>query len=104
MMLNPQTAAQILACRNVYSVGDTARHFGVSKGTVHNIWNGRTHGAVRPSEAPYVNRTRIPSSEIKEEAEHLLRAGTDIKEAAQRIGVSPNRIKREVAPTLLVFG
>lgn len=101
-MLNPQTAAQIKACKNVYSVRDTARHFNVSLGTVHNIWHGRTHGAVTPSEAPYVNRARKSASEIREDAEWLLRAGTPVEEVAERIGVSPKKIK-EVAPALLVF-
>lgn len=102
-MLNPRTAAQIKACRGVYSVGDTARHFQVSKGTVHNIWQGRTHSAVRPSEAPYVNRSRVPASQIREDAEWLLRAGTPVEEVAKRIGVTPSRLKKEVAPALLVF-
>lgn len=101
-MLDPRTAAQIKACQNVYSVRDTARHFHVSVGTVHNVWNGRTHGTVRPTETPFVNRARKTASEIREDAEWLLRSGECLETAAERIGVSARRIKREVAPALLV--
>jgi len=102
-MVDPRKAAQIKACRGVYSVRDTAKHFNVSVGTVHNIWQGRTHEAVRASEAPFVNRARVPASQIREDAEWLLRSGSSVEEAAQRIGVPAARIKKEVAPALLVF-
>lgn len=103
-MINPDTAGRIKACRGVYSVGDTAKHFGVSKDTVHRIWTEKAHTDVPVApETPYVNRSRVPASEVKEEATWLIRAGSTVEEAAQRIGVSPSRIKREVAPSLMVF-
>lgn len=102
-MINPRTAAQIKACKGVYSVRDTARHFNVSPGTVHNIWQNRTHSHVIATEAPYVNRAKVPSHVIKEDAEWLLSNGTPLDEVAARIGVSKESIMKEVAPALLVY-
>ena len=100
-MLNPDTAARIKACRGVYSVRDTARHFNVSVGTVQNIWHGRTHVQVSPTETPWVERRRRPVAEIQEEASFLLSTGSSVEETAQRLGVGQRRIK-EVCPLLIV--
>lgn len=103
-MLSPDLVARIKACKGVYSLNDTARHFTVSKDTVHRIWHRKAHTDVQAAtEAPYVKRARVPANEIREEAAWLLSAGTSVEEVAQQLGVSPNRIKREVGPSLMVI-
>ena len=103
-VINPDTAARIKACRGVYTLSDTARQFGVSKDSVHRIWQDKAFtGVEAAAETPYVAKARKSAEEIREDAEWILRTGGSIEEAAVRIGVSPNRIRKEVAPALLVY-
>lgn len=88
-MINPDTAARIKACQGVYSMGDTAKYFGVSKRTVHSLWHGKTHVDVSPApEAVNINSSRIPHDVIAQDVQTLLGRGMTIEEAAQEIGVS----------------
>lgn len=88
--------AGMKACRGIYSVGDTAKHYGVSKGTVWNVWNNVTHADVKPSEAPYIQKTRVPWTEIREEYSYLNDNGYTIETIAKRIGVSVGTVKKAI--------
>jgi predicted DNA-binding protein (UPF0251 family) len=88
-MLNPETVARIKACQGVYSLSDCARHFGVSKGSVHNVWNGKYHSQVQPANEPdNVRTTRVSKDVIHEDGRVLLERGLNVREAAAELGVS----------------
>ena len=96
-MINPDIIARIKACQNVYSIGDTANYFGVSKSTVHRIWNG-AHSEIAPAEEPAnIKSSRIPSDVIVEDGKTLLARGMKVTEVADALGVSKttvyNRLK-----------
>ena len=105
-MINAGLVAQIKACKGVYSLGATARHFNVSKGTVHNVWHGRTHTAVPEApEPPNVISPRVSPEIIYEDGRTLLERGLSVSAAAAAVGVSRNTFvnyMREEAPLLLV--
>lgn len=91
-MINPDVVARIKACQGVYSVGDTANYFGVSKSTVHRIWNG-AHSHVAPAEEPAnINSSRIPSDVIVEDGKRLLARGMKVTQVAQALGVSKTTV------------
>jgi transposase len=91
-MISPDKAARIAACHGVYSVGDTARHFAVSKSTVHNIWTGRTHKNVMQAEPVNVRTSRVPSDILIEDGTTLLRRGRSVAQAAQELGVATSTL------------
>lgn len=105
-MLPLDTIARIKACRGVYTLGDTARHFHVSKDTVHNIWSGKRHTRIAEApEPPNVITARVSPDVIKEDGRTLLERGMSINEAAVEIGVSPNTLRKHIkeeAPVLLL--
>lgn len=107
MRLHPDTVARIKACHSVYSVGDTARHFNVSKSTVHDIWTGRRHTNTPAAPEPdNVKVSRISPDIIAEDAAVLMDRGMSLSEVAEAIGVSPNTVRKHTggaAPCLLVY-
>lgn len=87
--------ASLKACKGLYSVGDTARHFGVSKGTVWNVWHGRTHTDVRPvEEAPRLTTTRVKPEIIKEDYPILKNRGLTPDEIASYFGIAKTTLWR----------
>lgn len=107
-MIDIQTIAQIKACEGVYSMGDTARHFGVSKDTVHRIWTGKAHTNVPAAVEPAnVISTRVPAEVIVEDGERLLGRGMSVAEAARQLGVSKTTMYqrlKEAGVTPCYFG
>lgn len=106
MRIDIDTAARIKACKGLYSIGDCAKHFGVSKRTVHSIWHGETHRHVREaSEAPNVKTSRVHPDIVREDGKTLLARGLSMKEAAVVIGVSPTTLRNHLqdSPMLVVY-
>ena len=96
-MMSPDKAARIKACHGVYTVGDTARYFGVSKSTVHDIWRGKTHVHVSPALEPdNVKVTRVSREVISEDGPVLLMRGHSPAQAAHALGVSERTFKRHM--------
>ena len=86
--MKAETVSSIKACRGIYSVGDTARHFKVSKSTVHDIWTGKTHGYVPEEEPPYITTTRVPKAVILEDYPILKERGYSKEEIANHFGIA----------------
>lgn len=80
--------SRIKACQGVYSVGDTANYFRVSKSTVHDIWSGKRHGNVMPdSEPANIVSSRVPADVVVEDGQMLLARGMTVAQAAAQIGI-----------------
>lgn len=107
MRLTADKAARIKACRGVYSLRDTARHFNVSPATVHAVWHNKRHTDVPEApEPPNVKSTRISPDIIVEEGRTLLERGLSLQEAADEIGVGRTTLYthlRQQAPMVMVF-
>jgi transposase-like protein len=91
-MISPDKAARIAACNGIYSIGDTARHFRVSKSTVYNIWTGKTHKNVMSVEPANVRTSRVPSDILIEDGTTLLRRGKTVAQAADELGVAASTL------------
>jgi hypothetical protein len=102
-MIDPRTAAQIKACQGVYSLSDTARHFGVGKASVHRIWNGETHGAVAPGDTPNVVSKRVPKDILIDDGQVLLQRGLSLNEAADTLGVSKTTLYMTLRENTYIF-
>lgn len=95
-MIDAQTVARIKACKNMYSIGDTARYFNVSKSTVHDIWTGKRHRNVEATEPAEINATRIRADLLLDDAQTLLERGMTVREVADTLGVAPITINRHL--------
>jgi transposase len=91
-VISPDTAARIKACRGVYSIGDTARHFGVAKSTVHGIWTGKRHEQVYETEPVNIKSSRIAPDILVDDGKTLIRRGMSVAEAADALGVSKSTL------------
>jgi len=96
MRHHPETIARIKACRGLYSTGDTAKFFGVSKSLVHDVWTGSRHGSVEASEAPNIRSTRIAPDLLIDEAQTLLERGMKVPEVADELGVHGTTVYRHM--------
>ena len=85
--LSPDQALEALACREVYTVGDTARHFGVSKSTIARLWRFDRDTADLP-EPPNIWHTRTTDDLILADGQLLLNRGLTLDQAAAHLGVS----------------
>lgn len=95
MRLDPQTVAKIKACRGVYPLTDTARQFSVAKSTVSDIWYGRTHAAVSPTETPNVQVSRLGPEVIREEVAVLRGRGYNMREIAEQLNTPLSTLYRK---------
>lgn len=101
-MLSMDKIARIKACRGVYSTGDTARHFGISKSTVHDVWNDKRYGAVAPSPEPdNVVSTRVSRAVVQEDAPLLLSRGLSPTDVAHTLGISRSTLYRHIGSTVV---
>ena len=96
-MMHPNLVSRIKSCKGLYSVGDTAKYFNVSKSTVHDLWSGRYRRDVPEApEPPNVKTTRVSPDVILEDGRRLLERGMKIEEAAAKLGVSPSTLRRHL--------
>lgn len=103
MRLTPDMVARIKACRGVYSVGDTARHFGISKSTVSDLWNNKRYTDVCAAPEPdNVITSRVPAAVVREEAHVLLQRGLNAEEVARTIGVARSTLYEHIG-SVVVF-
>ena len=94
--MSTEVAAAIKACQGIYSMGDTAKHFSISKSTVFNIWHGNTHTGVAPTEAPWIKPSRVSKDVIKEDYPVLRQRGWSIDQIASHLGVGRTTVYKTI--------
>lgn len=80
-------------------MGDTARHFNVSKSTVHDLWHEKRHTSVPEApEAPNVITSRVSPDCIAADLPIVLEdARGNVREAAVRMGIPRSTLQRHIA-------
>jgi len=97
MRLSKEQVAEIKACEGVYSVGDVARYYNLSKSTVHDIWTGVLHRDVEPADdVAEIPTKRVRAIVIEEDAPVYLQRGYDYKRCAEALGIHVTTLRRYV--------
>lgn len=90
-MLTRTAVGEIKASEGVYRAADVARHYGVHRSTVVNIWRGRRHVDVPATDFPDI-WTRPTRDQLAEDLEVLIARGMSLEEAAEYLQVSRRTI------------
>ena len=100
--LSEDTIARVKACKGVYSCGDVARHFAISKSTVSDLWNDKRYTHLSPAPEPdNVASSRVSRAVVQEDAPLLLSRGMKPNEVAEHIGISERTLYRHIGRTVV---
>ena len=86
------TKALVQACQGVYTVTDTAAHFGLGKSTVRRYWQAPHDPSTLP-EPPNIYGTTLTAELILADTPVLLARGHTLEGVATILGCSQHRIR-----------
>lgn len=96
--LTTDEVARMKACEGIYSIGDVAHYFGVSKTTVHYAWSGKRHSEIEAADdIEDIPTSRVRREVIEEDAPVYLARGYDYDRTAEALGISKRTLYRYLA-------